>query len=117
MKHYLIIVWGDVEPQLCGPFPTQEARDQEAYNHRSEDTEMKDGMYMLDIDDIDPDWDSRVSIDSYSGGSIMDEEDEENTMTNHYQCVCGHEWTDRWSCACDDDCPICGRTISPHLSE
>jgi hypothetical protein len=40
-------------------------------------------------------------------------------FTNHYKCPrCGHEWTDQWSCTCDDDCPECGcRHISPHHSE
>ena len=34
---------------------------------------------------------------------------------NHYECArCGAEWTDDWSCTCDDDCPDCGaRHMSP----
>jgi predicted nucleic acid-binding Zn-ribbon protein len=34
---------------------------------------------------------------------------------NHYTCArCGHEWSDEWSCMCDDDCPECGaRHMSP----
>ena len=34
---------------------------------------------------------------------------------NHYECYrCDHEWTDEWSCACDDECPSCGaRHASP----
>jgi hypothetical protein len=34
---------------------------------------------------------------------------------NHYQCArCDHEWSDEWSCMCDDDCPDCGaRHMSP----
>lgn len=36
-------------------------------------------------------------------------------FTNHYRCdACDEEWSDRWSCACDDDCPRCGTSISPH---
>jgi hypothetical protein len=40
---------------------------------------------------------------------------EHNLVTNHYACpVCKTEWNDTWSCACDDDCPNCGkRHISP----
>jgi len=38
---------------------------------------------------------------------------------NHYQCPrCDHEWSDEWSCQCDDDCPACGlRHISPADSD
>ena len=39
-------------------------------------------------------------------------------LLNHYHCVeCNTSWTDEWSCACDDDCPVCGRDIEPHHSE
>jgi hypothetical protein len=24
---------------------------------------------------------------------------------------CGTTWTDEWSCACDDECPVCGADI------
>lgn len=36
-------------------------------------------------------------------------------FANHYQCArCANEWTDEWSCTCDDDCPACGaRHMSP----
>lgn len=38
---------------------------------------------------------------------------------NHYWCArCGREWTDEWSCMCDDDCPHCGaRHMSPADSD
>jgi hypothetical protein len=38
---------------------------------------------------------------------------------NHYKCAsCGREWTDEWSCMCDDDCPHCGaRHMSPRDSD
>ena len=38
---------------------------------------------------------------------------------NHYECArCGQEWTDEWSCTCDDDCPHCGaRHMSPYESD
>lgn len=38
---------------------------------------------------------------------------------NHYQCgKCGTDWSDEWSCCCDDDCPECGaRYWSPYKSE
>ena len=28
---------------------------------------------------------------------------------NYYHCGrCGSDWSDEWSCCCDDDCPDCG---------
>lgn len=38
---------------------------------------------------------------------------------NFYDCDrCNREWTDDWSCACDDDCPHCGaRHMCPTKSE
>ena len=38
---------------------------------------------------------------------------------NHYTCPrCSHQWQDRWSAMCDDDCPSCGlRHITPTHSE
>lgn len=36
---------------------------------------------------------------------------------NSYSCVaCGAGWTDTHTCACDDDCPKCGATMSPESS-
>lgn len=32
-----------------------------------------------------------------------------------YQCEeCGVEWTDEWSCACNDRCPECDAEIEPY---
>jgi len=37
---------------------------------------------------------------------------------NHYICPDdGEEWYDEWSCACDDECPVCGSAIEPTDSE
>ena len=38
---------------------------------------------------------------------------------SHYRCDdCGREWSDEWSCMCDDDCPHCGaRHMSPRNSD
>jgi len=29
---------------------------------------------------------------------------------------CGVSWLDVYSCAVDDDCPVCGKSISPYQS-
>ncbi|MGE0749520.1 MAG: hypothetical protein AB7K64_02935 [Variibacter sp.] len=40
-------------------------------------------------------------------------------FNNHYECArCGYEWSDEWSCMCDDDCPHCGaRHMTPFDSD
>jgi hypothetical protein len=39
-------------------------------------------------------------------------------LFNRYHCDdCDASWSDEWSCACDDDCPRCGKAFSPHDSE
>lgn len=40
------------------------------------------------------------------------------TYLNTYYCGrCGIEWTDKWDCQCDDECPNCGVDYSPYKSE
>lgn len=52
--------------------------------------------------------------------------DEPHSFVNYYEC--DHEgtskagepaaaWEDAWSCACDDRCPCCNKSVSPHCSE
>jgi len=36
---------------------------------------------------------------------------------NDYRCECGEEWSDEWSCMCNDRCPGCNKEIEPHHSE
>ena len=38
---------------------------------------------------------------------------------NYYKCErCGSDWTDEWSCMCDDDCPeYRSRHYSPYKSD
>jgi hypothetical protein len=38
---------------------------------------------------------------------------------NHYRCArCDYEWSDEWSCTCEDDCSACGtRHMTPYNSD
>lgn len=37
---------------------------------------------------------------------------------NHYRCSrCNLKWQDRWSCACNDQCPQCRSEIEPYQSD
>ena len=45
------------------------------------------------------------------------DKDETLWFRNQYACKCGHEWEDDYECACDDRCPNCRTTVSPHWSQ
>jgi hypothetical protein len=43
--------------------------------------------------------------------------DEPIKFINYYRCPdCNIEWQDEWSCACDDECPVCAISYSPYMS-
>ena len=59
-KFYLLIIRGDVEPELKGPFPTGEMRDDYALNYRhTRDESAEDGLYPLDQD-----YNGKLSVDA-----------------------------------------------------
>ena len=63
MKFYLLIVRGDVEPELKGPFPTENMRDTYAWNYRDmRDPDAFDGLFPLDVD-----VQGKPQISAYSG--------------------------------------------------
>ncbi|MGB7537764.1 MAG: hypothetical protein WBM17_04425 [Anaerolineales bacterium] len=70
-KHYLVVVAGDVEPSLWGPYPSPEARDQAAKDHRRDDPDKEDGLYTLEINAK-----GKPEIGSYSGGDLDGDEEE-----------------------------------------
>jgi hypothetical protein len=42
----------------------------------------------------------------------------EKLFRNFYKCPdCDEEWTDEWDSKCDDRCPACDISVSPHKSE
>ncbi len=61
-------------------------------------------------------------VPSGNAAPILDDakiDEEAIRFRNHYRCPrCGEEWTDDWSCACNDECPKCGmKDIMPTHSE
>ena len=46
-------------------------------------------------------------------GFAVDSDGRPCVYRNEYACSCGHEWSDEWSCACDDRCPQCDTEIEP----
>ena len=67
-KLYLVIVLGDVEPILAGPFETEQMRDDHAAMHRELEGD-KDGIYKLDINNM-------PSISAYPASFFMEPEGE-----------------------------------------
>lgn len=51
MKHYLIKVIGDVEPDIVGPMASDEEVFEAAIEHRKTDGDLHDGLFWLDIDE------------------------------------------------------------------
>lgn len=50
----------------------------------------------------------------WHANQALREKRDESWFENHYYCrACDEEWIDCWSCACDDECPVCGCAISP----
>ena len=67
---------------------------------------------------------TRADLLARSAWAHMDADSSGNPCVwrNHYVCWCGDDgldtcWADSWSCLCDDECPSCGRSISPVHSE
>lgn len=110
-KYYVLKVWGDVQPELSVPSPTEEMRDSLAKQMKKEDTESEgdnySGFYWLNIVNGLPE------IGPYSGAFFG----EEVIYHNQYKCVCGQEWEDTHTAACNDRCPKCNKEIEPFKSD
>lgn len=75
-RFYLMVVWEDVEPQVCGPFKSEKARDERAKEIRAGDPDKEHGIYMLDIDSAEEP--EQVEADAYSNGFFMEDADDED---------------------------------------
>lgn len=66
--YYVLFIWGDIEPEVWGPYSTEERRDEKARALRKEHGE-DHGIYGIDCA-------SRPEVWSYSGGFFNDNEEE-----------------------------------------
>jgi hypothetical protein len=66
MKYYVLIMWGDIEPQLTEAFTTEETRDQHARDLRKEHGN-DHGIFPLDVDE-----NGKPEVGAYSGGFFME---------------------------------------------
>lgn len=61
-------------------------------------------------------------IEQYADGTEEDvelapDEVRVESLTNKYRCKDHGEWESPWCCACDDECPTCGKDYSPYDSD
>ena len=49
MKYYVLVIWQDIEPTVCGPYSTEEERDQHAKAFRKNGGD-KHGYYRMDCE-------------------------------------------------------------------
>jgi hypothetical protein len=116
---YVLEIVGDIEPTLRGPYKNTDTRDRAAKRMRANDEEYENGIFALDLMK-----NAKVRVWAYSAGFLdtaygdSDEDQaEEIRFLNHYKCQYdGAEWTDEWSCACNDRCPTCNKEIEPYES-
>ena len=66
---YLLIVYGDIDPEVIGPFANEGQRDNAALAFRRDHGD-EDGIFMLTLNGNE-----RPSVDAYSGG-FFEEADE-----------------------------------------
>ena len=121
---YVLEIVGDIEPKLRGAYKNTDTRDRAAKRLREKDAEKENGIFALDLMN-----NGKIRVWAYSAGFLDEtvatkegysdaDHDEEIRFVNHYRCSDDRtEWTDRWSCACNDRCPTCNKEIEPYESE
>jgi hypothetical protein len=67
MTRWLIVVEGDVDPRLEGPFISEQARLAAAQSYRKSDAERQDGLYRLDVSAA-----GRPRVRHFTAGEIDD---------------------------------------------
>ena len=65
-QYFLLIVWEDIEPDLMGPFQTEEERDANAKEMKATFGD-ENGIFFLDLSGSVP------SVGAYSGGFFKEE--------------------------------------------
>jgi hypothetical protein len=121
---YVLEIVGDIEPTLRGPYKNMDTRDRAAKRLREKDAGKENGIFALDLMK-----NGKLHIWAYSAGFLDEalatkeeysdeDQDEEIRFINHYRCPDdGTEWSDEWSCTCNDKCPTCNKEIEPYESE
>lgn len=96
-KYYVVIMRGNVEPELSVKSNTEDERDGLAKQIKRDDSNQEDGIYWLNIVEGVPE------IGSYSGAFLNDHNEIEEPKAPYYKLS---EVRDKWVCAFDTWC--CG---------
>lgn len=109
---FVLFIHGDVDPELIGPYDTMLERDAKALELKAQhgDEHGIFGIYWKGY--------THLSVLSYTNHFLdVELKDSDGVLCNYlnyYECKdCQKEWIDRWSCACNDKCPICHAEIEP----
>lgn len=70
MTRWLLVMFGDIEPCLRGPFKSDRTRNAAARSHRRGDPEKRDGLFGLDISGS-----GSPEIFAFTGGEVSPETD------------------------------------------
>jgi len=79
--YYLLVVFGDLDPEMMGPFESEEERDQEAVRQRKADPSENNGIYWMDFDvnkmpnESGEGGEDNVEIGAYTSSWLNGEED------------------------------------------
>lgn len=76
-KRYLVFVWGDVEPEIMGPFTDADDRNAMAGMIRAREGD-EHGLYRLDIDEQ-----GVPSIGAFGGGEMEELQDAAQWLIDH----------------------------------
>jgi hypothetical protein len=66
---YLLVIYGDIEPELLGPFKDEDERDAKALKIRKEEGD-RHGIFMLTVEETT----HKPEVNAYSGGFFEDAE-------------------------------------------
>jgi hypothetical protein len=66
---YLLVIYGDIEPELLGPFKDEDERDMKALDIRKDEGNQH-GIFMLTVEETT----HKPEVDAYSGGFFEDAE-------------------------------------------
>jgi hypothetical protein len=81
--YYVIIIYQDIEPELIGPFPTVEARDEKARELKRQYGN-EHGIFPMNIDA-----EGKPAVGAYSCGFFMDDEEIEAMEAAYRLAVLG----------------------------
>ena len=79
-KYYVMVVHGDIEPELVGPYTTHQERDAKALELRAADGQEKNGLFPMNMRELAGE--VVLEVGAYSN-AFFDAADDEMKTANH----------------------------------